>query len=180
MLTIFRIAMVMFAVCAATSARADAYFDTAERCRAAIAVGDRESFQQHADNILEWRSVFNTQAILTAAACLTKGFNAEWEYHHPTGRFVASSTLSDEKAAIAERAAARNAQEKALAVAGDEILKLTAEAMAANAKRAEENRQNVRSAVYDACSELLKHDRVAALTNASCIDSFVVYGLPSL
>ncbi|MDO9639646.1 MAG: hypothetical protein Q7J44_13990 [Pseudotabrizicola sp.] len=159
------------AVSAPTSGIADTYNDTATNCHKAIEIGDRVAFDGYAASILEWRSVFNTQAILSAASCLTAGFNTEWEYHHPTGRFVESATILEEKAATAARDEARKA-------AADFFQKNGRDLIAAGTLREEENRRQVRTAVYAACSELLTDDHVAALTNILCVESFLQNGLP--
>lgn len=158
---------------------ADQYLDEAQACRDALAYKDQEAFENSAGTILRWRSVFNTQALLVARDCLSEGFNEPWEYHTPSARFVKSSDLGPERANAAEKArlaaeaAQRQAEAQLLAEAAEERERAAQQAFYA------QRRALVQMAVVEACNDLFEDDRVQALTNAVCIDIFLVQGLPT-
>lgn len=173
----FSAATVLFLTTAAASA--DIYADEADACRAALASNNQEAFQKSADAILAWRSVFNTQAILTARDCLNEGLKTIWQYDTPSGRFVLASDLEKERLARQEReqlAADRARQEAAaLRIAEAEAERRDAALQTLYAQR----RAQVQLAVVSACNELFEDDKIQALTNPVCIEVFSVRGLPT-
>lgn len=164
----------VFGLFLTSPAQAFGEMELAEKCRAAVAAGDDAAFKAAADELLKLRHVFDTKAVSIASECLTTGFGTEWGYSYPKGRFVSQDELDAEEKAAEE---AKAATDRAIAAARAEA---DAEAAALAAVEAEHraNAQRVAELVYTSCATLLERDQVAAMTNATCIDSFLLNGLP--
>lgn len=172
------LATALVAVVPCRPAFADPIMDLAELCRSAVEAGDDAAFQAAADQLLDLRNIWNTEAIPIASECLTNGYGTAWAYSVPQSRFVSKDQVdaeakaaSDANAAIAQAAA----EEKAAAEARAAAL-VAAEAEREALRRA--NAARVAELVHASCATLLDRDQVAAMTNSVCVESFLANGLP--
>lgn len=130
-----------------------------ESCMQAVSIGDRRSFLRAAAAIQAWNARPDGPDLSSAANCLTQGFEGPWQYNWSTGRYEAAGPEAE--------LAAERVREAALQDDLDD----------ARLSRAQEA-ATVLDMSYRACGELLKTDRVSALTNGHCVALFVDRGLP--
>lgn len=160
--------MIGFIACSTSIATADALSDLADKCIAALAAGDQPGFEAASNAIRQRDDVFNTEARERAEACLSQGYGETWEYWYPTSSFEPRATI---EARINAAADAKLEEERAAAQAEGDAAK-------AEANRAE-NAKRVAALVYVSCFTLFTRDKVAAMTNPVCVDSFLQTGLPA-
>ena len=172
------LAMALGVVALCLPASADPVMDFAEQCRSAVEAGDDAAFQAAAAQLIELRHVWNTEAILIVSECLTKGFGTAWDYSYPQSRFVSEDQVAAEAKAAAE---ANAATARAAAAAERQAAERAAADLAAKAEREalrQANAAKVAELVYLSCMALLERDQVAAMTNSTCVESFLSNGLP--
>ena len=173
-----RIRTAVIVIAAALSAQpstAQTFADLAKECVAALEASDTPRFDLAAEAVKRSHGVLNIAARETAAACLSQGYGEPWIYHERSGQFMSE----------VDYAARYKAADAALAYTSkvddqnriDEVERL-AEQSRKEAARAE-NADRVAALVYVSCLTLFTRDRVAAMTNAVCVESFLQTGLPA-
>lgn len=135
--------------------------ELAERCEAALRADDQAAFQEVFSKLQTRKDVFVVEVRQRVEACLSAKFGEPWEYSFPDSQWL---PVADAQSRLKAREDARQAASQAVA---DE-----AAARTANAER-------VATLVYLSCTDLLARDRVAAMTNPVCVDSFLANGLPA-
>lgn len=161
-------ALALMAMSPVTPASASILGDLADECMVAVEANDDVAFKAAADAIRKRSDVFDTKALLRAEECLSRGYGEPWEYWLPASAFMTSAEVQNRLAGVAADKAAKALSEALAKVAAERV---EAERIA--------NAARVAEMVYASCSTLLGQDQVAAMTNPTCVDSFLANGLPA-
>ncbi len=156
-----------------------------EDCEKAVSSGDADKAKQFAEVIARFNTVPSPADQVLGSTCFSFAMGEPYVYSTLLGAFVpggaeAAAVLEKQQELAAQQMEdEREAEEnKRLAKERERLAQQRAEA-AAEAERIREERERlVWAAAYDACLELFRRDRVAALTNERCLQFFVVTGLP--
>ena len=143
-----------------------------EECLLAIENGDTETASEIAQDIRGWRTIFATKLKLGARDCLEGATGDDWVYIDHLSRFGTS-----------EEAAKLEAEAEARALARDELDSIRSDLNAAlsalKPRYAQQRNRLIASDVFSSCVELFEEDRVAAMTNEVCVESFQANRHPS-
>ena len=174
-----------FLALAGTAALADTQKDHVAACLKAVDIGDIQSADRLADDILEWRDLFATQLISDAKSCLEASKGGEWTYFTTQGRFLTGMEADMEHERIAKALNARafsqteyenerDRLECEIAAAQDSVESLEAEYE--NFKLARTQEASIRT--MKVCYDLYDSDPDAAVLEPVCNDAFLETGLP--
>lgn len=159
--------------------------ELASECNRLIDSGQIDEARTKAE-ILTNESPVRSDAVRSSIKlCLDRALEPGWEYSFGSGRFISPTEQAERDAeretfnkkaaaSVENRLAAEAAQRKAAAGALATAALLKAQRLAEDETR----RLIVHEAIYSACSQLLDKDRIAALTNSVCVESFLTNGLP--
>lgn len=147
--------------------------ELAQRCLSALEAGDNTTAKIAAEQIEQWRALFDMPLRRAATKCLSEFHGEPWAYFDALGRFS-----SEERA----KAETEEAKQRADRMAAIETLKtrIRLEMEAARASYDQENAQAVLLGTYEACEQLFESSQQAAMTNELCVSSFRAFGHPDM
>jgi hypothetical protein len=149
-----------------------------EDCQAAVERGDAAKAKEFADLILRFNTPPSPIDQVTGAACFTLARGEPYVYSVLLSAFVPAGEdgafLLEKQRELAARQEESERRREEEARRAMEIEELSAQEERVRVER----EQLVMSAAYEACVELFRRDRVAALTNERCLQFFFLTGLP--
>lgn len=144
-----------------------------QKCLSALKAGDTPTAWSAAEQIKQWRALFDMSLRQQAAKCLSELHREPWAYFDALGRFASEQTAETETAEAKQRADRMAALEKLKT-------KIRLEMEAARAAYGQENAQAVLLGTYEACEQLFESSKQAAMTNELCVSSFRAFGHPDM
>ncbi len=142
-------------------------------CITAVEANDIPAAKSAAEQIKQWRALFDMPLRREATKCLSAVYGEPWAYFDALGRFTS------EKNATVERAEAKLRADRMEAV---ETLKarIRSEMAASMAAYDQKNEETVLLGTHLACQQLFESSEQAAMTNEACISSFRAFGHPDM
>ena len=144
-----------------------------QQCILALEANDAPAAKSAAEEIKQWRALFDMPLRREATKCLSAVYGEPWAYFDALGRFAS------EKNATAERAEAELRADRMEAV---QSLKerIRSEMAASVAAYDQKNAETVFLGTHLACQQLFESSEQAAMTNEACISSFRAFGHPDM